>query len=64
MNIFKCTESVFDVYCQSKGMADFHILQGKLEPTTLKNFKIKLAAGVLFDYHIVQGRASSLPYKI
>ena len=27
---------IFDVYCPSEDMADFHILQGKLEPPTLK----------------------------
>ena len=27
-----CEESVFDIYSQSEDMADFHILQGKMEP--------------------------------
>ena len=33
---FKSTEENFDVYCQSKDMADFHGLQGKLEPLRAK----------------------------
>ena len=35
MNIFKHTEGIFHIFCQSQDMADFHILQGKLEPVTL-----------------------------
>ena len=32
VNILKCAESFYDIYCRSRDMADFHILQGKLEP--------------------------------
>ena len=34
VNIFKCIENFFEIYSQSKDMADSHtgILQGKLEP--------------------------------
>ena len=40
VNIFKCIERFsFDLYCQSEEMADFHILQGKLEPPILYDFK-------------------------
>ena len=31
VNIFKCTEGIFDIYCQSKDMADFHNLERKTE---------------------------------
>ena len=36
INIFKSIEGIIDTYCQSKDMADFVNLQGKLEPTILK----------------------------
>ena len=32
MNIFKGIEIFSDIYCQSKNMADFRVLQRKLEP--------------------------------
>ena len=32
VNIFKFTQEIFSIYCQSKDMADSHNLQGKLEP--------------------------------
>ena len=35
MNIFKPMEGIFNIYCQSKDMADFLSLQGKLEPPDL-----------------------------
>ena len=42
----------FNIWCQSKDMADFHILQGKLEPPTLSKriqstgrFQFKLSRG-------------------
>ena len=42
VKIFKCIESFFDIYCQSKDMADFDVLQGKLEPPDLnKRFSMK-----------------------
>ena len=37
-NIFKFAQGIFDIYCQlqSKDMTDFHNLQGKLVPVTLR----------------------------
>ena len=35
VNIFKCTQGIFDIYCQSKTIADFYNLEGKLKPLTL-----------------------------
>ena len=35
VNIFKCVDSFFDIYCRSKDMADFPVLQDKLKPLTL-----------------------------
>ena len=34
LNIFKFTEGTFDIYHSNKDMADYHNLQGKLEPMT------------------------------
>ena len=36
VNNFKCIYGeFFDIYCQSKNRADFHILQGKLDVTEI-----------------------------
>ena len=35
VNIVKFTGGIFGTYCQSKDVAGFHNLQGKLEPVTL-----------------------------
>ena len=35
VNIFKCTQGIFDIYSPSQEMANFLNLQGKLEPLTL-----------------------------
>ena len=34
VNILKSSEGIFEIYCQSKDMADFVNLQDKLEPPT------------------------------
>ena len=34
MKIFKFKEGIFDIYCQSMDVADFHNLQDKLEAIT------------------------------
>ena len=35
VNILKSMEEIFNIYRQSKDMADFHNLQGQLGPLTL-----------------------------
>ena len=32
VNVWNCLKSLFDIYCQREDMANFDILQGKLEP--------------------------------
>ena len=36
VNIFKSIEGIFDIYCQSKHMADFLDLQDQFKPPALK----------------------------
>ena len=38
VNIFKFTEGIFYIYCQSKDMEDFLNLLDKFEPPNLKSF--------------------------
>ena len=46
VSILKCIKSFFDIYCQSKGMAVFYVLQGKLEPPNLnETAKVKKCLG-------------------
>ena len=40
MDIFKFTQEIFEMYCESKDMADFHNLQGKIEPLTFLNMTL------------------------
>ena len=42
MNIFKSVEGIFDKYSQSKNMANFLNLQGKLEPPTSNDQEIAI----------------------
>ena len=50
LDIFKCIENFFSIYCQSKQMVDFHILQGKLEASTLVKFQT-FVKQCLYVYH-------------
>ena len=40
MNIFRFTQRIFDIDCQSKDIADFHYFPGKLEPLTLSTKEV------------------------
>ena len=44
------TQGIFDAYCQSKDMADFHNLQGKLETITLINIQKEIPLTYLIPY--------------
>ena len=52
VNISKSSGGIFDTYFQSKHMAGFHNLQGKLDPPTLGDFncclKLVLFADTVF----------------
>ena len=43
LNISKFTQRIFDIYLQSKDMADSHNLQGRQEPLTLISFIYQLS---------------------
>ena len=62
VNIFKSIEGIFDVYGQSKDMADFHNLQGTLEARTLE---ILLAWYLLKEiWQTICESADSMPVKL
>ena len=54
MNIFKSMEGIFDTYSESKDMADFSNLPGKLEPRPYVKRSEPRAQVKRSDKHIAQ----------